>query len=56
MTSTFTHIAVGLATLALFVAGGFVISPRMGLLKNLAIAVAAGVAAAVLITAIRRLG
>ena len=54
MTSTFTHIAAVVAGLAIFVTG-FTVSPR-GLLKGLIPALALGVAAALLITAVRSLG
>jgi hypothetical protein len=54
MTSTFTHVAAAVAGLAIF-ATGFTVSPR-GLLKGLVAAVVLGVAAALLITAVRSLG
>jgi hypothetical protein len=54
MTATFTHIAAVAAGLAI-VATGFTVGPR-GLLKGLGGAVAFGVAAALLITAVRNLG
>jgi hypothetical protein len=54
MTSTFTHIAAVAAGLAIIVRG-FTVS-RRGLLQGLAAAVAFGVAAALLITAVRSLG
>jgi hypothetical protein len=54
MTSTFTHIAAVVAGLAIFVTG-FTVS-RKGLLRGMVAAVAFGVAAALLITAVRSLG
>ena len=54
MTSTFTHIAAVVAGLAIFVTG-FTVS-RRGLLTGLVAAVAFGVAAALLITAVRSFG
>jgi hypothetical protein len=54
MTSTFTHVAAVVAGLAIFVTG-FTAS-RTGLLKGLVAAVAFGVAAALLITAVRNFG
>jgi hypothetical protein len=54
MTSAFTHVAAAVAGLAI-VATGFTVSPR-GLLKGLVAAVVLGVAAALLITAVRSLG
>jgi hypothetical protein len=54
MTSTFTHIAAVVAGLAI-VGTGFTVS-RRGLLPGLVVAVAFGVAAALLITAARSLG
>jgi hypothetical protein len=54
MTSTFTHITAVVAGLAI-VATGFTVS-RRGLLNGMVAAVAFGVAAALLITAVRSLG
>jgi hypothetical protein len=54
MTSTFSHIAAVVAGLAIFVTG-FTVS-RRGLLTGLVAAVAFGVAAALLITAVRSFG
>lgn len=54
MTSTFTHVAAVVAGLAIFVTG-FTVS-RKGLLRGLIAAVAFGVVAALLITAVRDLG
>jgi hypothetical protein len=54
MSSTVTHIAAVVAGLAIFVTG-FTVS-RRGLLPSLVAAVAFGVAAAVLISAVRSLG
>jgi hypothetical protein len=54
MTSTFSHIAVVLAGLAI-VATGFTVMPR-SLLKGTAAAVALGIVAALLITAVRSFG
>jgi hypothetical protein len=57
MTSTFTHIAPVVAGfLAMVAIGGLTNSPRIGLLKNLAAAVAVGVVAALLIAAARSFG
>jgi hypothetical protein len=54
MTSTFTHIAAVVAGLAI-TATAFTVSPR-GLLKGMSAAVALGVLAALLITAVRSIG
>jgi hypothetical protein len=54
MTSTVTHIAAVAAGLAIIVTG-FTVS-RRGLLRGVVAAVAFGVAAALLITAVRGLG
>jgi hypothetical protein len=54
MASTFSHVAAVMAGLAIFVTG-FTVS-RRGLLPGLAAAVAFGVAAALLITAVRSFG
>jgi hypothetical protein len=54
MTSNFTQFAAVVAGLAI-VATGFTVSPR-GLLKGMVAAVAFGVAAALLIAAVRSLG
>jgi hypothetical protein len=54
MTSTFSHIAAVVAGLAILVTG-FTVS-RRGLLRGLVAALAFGVAAALLITAVRSLG
>ena len=54
MSSTFTHIAIGLAVLAIFVADFMVIQKRV--LRSLVAAVAFGVVAALLVTAVRALG
>jgi hypothetical protein len=57
MTSTFTYLAAGVAGfLAIVAIGGLTISPRIGLLKNLVGAVAIGIAAALLTTAVRAYG
>jgi hypothetical protein len=56
MTSTFTHIATVVAGLLAVVAiGGLTNSPRIGLMRNAAVAVVVAVAAALLITAARNL-
>jgi hypothetical protein len=54
MTSTFSHIAAVVAGLAI-VATGFTVSPR-GLMKGLVAAVALGIAAALLMAAVRSFG
>lgn len=54
MTSTLTHVAAVVAGLAILVTG-FTVS-RKGLLRGLVAAVAFGVVAALLITAVRGLG
>jgi hypothetical protein len=57
MTSTFIPIATVVAGfLAIVAIGGLTNSPRIGLMKNAAVAVAVAVAAALLITAARNLG
>lgn len=56
MTSTLSHVAVGLAVLAIFVAGGFALHPRVKFLTNLSASVAIGIAAALLVTAARLFG
>jgi hypothetical protein len=57
MTSTFTHIAAGVAGfLAIVAIGGLTINSRVGLVKNVVAAVAVGVVAALLITAVRAYG
>ena len=56
MTSTVSHIAVGIAVTAIFVAGGFALDPRMRFLTNLSASVALGIAAALLVTAARVFG
>jgi hypothetical protein len=55
MTSTFIHIAVVVAGLAI-VATAFTVMPRRSLLKGTVAAVAFGVVAALLITAVRSFG
>jgi hypothetical protein len=55
MTSTFTHIAAVVAGLAI-VATALTVMPRRSLLKGTAAAVAFGVVAALLITAVRSFG
>jgi hypothetical protein len=55
MTSTFTNIAVVVAGLAI-VATAFTVMPRRNLLKGTVAAVALGVVAALLITAVRSFG
>jgi hypothetical protein len=54
MTSSFTHVAAVVAGLAIIVTG-FTVS-RRGLLPGLVAAIAFGVTAALLITAVRHLG
>jgi hypothetical protein len=56
MISIVSHFAVGLAITAIFVAGGFVVQLRVSFLRNLTGSVALGIAAAVVITAVRILG
>jgi hypothetical protein len=55
MTSTMSHIAVGIAVVAIFVAG-LALHPSVTLRTNLATSVALGIAAALLITAARAFG
>jgi len=55
MASTLTHIAAVVAGLAICITG-FTVTQRMGLLKSLVVALAFGVAAALLITAVRSFG
>jgi hypothetical protein len=59
MTSTMSHIAVGIAVAAIFVAGGFALDslkPGMRFLANLSVSLALGIAAALLVTAARVFG
>jgi hypothetical protein len=56
MTSTVSHVAVGVAVVAIFVAGGFALHPKVKFLTNLSASVALGIAAALLITAARVFG
>lgn len=52
MALTFTHIAAVMAGLSIFFTG-FTVSPRRGLLRGGAVAIAFGITAALLITGIR---
>jgi len=56
MTSTMSHIAIGIAVVAIFVAGGFALHPKVTFLTNLSASVALGVAAALLVAAARLFG
>jgi len=55
MTSTMSHIAVGIAVVAIFVAG-LALYPGVTLRTNLAVSVALGIIAALLMTAARAFG
>jgi hypothetical protein len=56
MTSTMSHVAVGIAVLAIVVAGALVYVPGVKFLTNLSTSIALGIAAASLITAARIFG
>lgn len=56
MTSTLSHVVIGVAVVAIFVAGGFVLHPKVRFLTNLTASVALGIAAALLVTAVRVFG
>jgi hypothetical protein len=56
MTSTMSHIAIGVAVVAIFLAGGFALDSRMRLSTNLSVSLALGIAAALLVTVARVFG
>jgi hypothetical protein len=56
MTSTLTHVVAVVAGFAIFATWGSSFTPHIGLVRKLVIAVAFGLAAALLITAVRTFG
>ena len=56
MSSIISHVAVGIAVIAIFIAGGFALHPGVKFLTNLSAGVALGIAAALLVTAARMFG
>ena len=56
MTSALSHVAIGVAVVAIFVTGGFAFHLKAKFLTNLSVSVALGIAAALLVTAARGFG